>query len=445
MVHQHFMLVEPFTVLENVVLGVEGGFLLKAGLARARAELLRLGREYHLEVDLDARVGDLGVGQRQRVEILKALYRGADLLILDEPTAVLTPQEADHLFRILRALRAEGKTVVLITHKLREIREVTDVVTVMRQGRVVATLPTAGTTSEQLAELMVGRRVSLQRRQDARPARRGGPRGGRPHGRGRAGRGARQGRELRGAARRDRRDRRRRRQRPVGALRGARRHPPREVGADPLAGPGHHGRAHALSARDAPARALPRARGPPADGPRHPLLGPGERHPRLPRRVDLQPRAPAPPGRGRGELPSPGGGLRHPAHGRIPPHLGLLGRQPAEDRAGARARPEPGPPPRRPADARRGHRRDRVHPPAPRRAPRRREGDPPGLGRAGRDPGARRPHPGHARRAHRRGGAAGDRHRAGHRPHDGGRATGTRRRRGRCQTRPSATGRRPSE
>jgi general nucleoside transport system ATP-binding protein len=168
MVHQHFMLVEPFTVVENVVLGVEGGFLLKAGLARARAELERLGREYHLEVDLDARVGDLGVGQRQRVEILKALHRGADVLILDEPTAVLTPQEADHLFRILHALRSEGKTVVLITHKLREIREVTDRVTVMRQGRVVATLPTAETTAEQLAELMVGRRVSL--RVDKAPA-----------------------------------------------------------------------------------------------------------------------------------------------------------------------------------------------------------------------------------------------------------------------------------
>jgi general nucleoside transport system ATP-binding protein len=168
MVHQHFMLVESFTVLENVVLGVEGGFLLQPGLARARVELGRLGREYHLEVDLDARVGDLGVGQRQRVEILKALYRGADVLILDEPTAVLTPQEADHLFRILRALRGEGKTVVLITHKLREIREVTDVVTVMRQGRVVATLPTAETTSEQLAELMVGRRVNL--RVDKTPA-----------------------------------------------------------------------------------------------------------------------------------------------------------------------------------------------------------------------------------------------------------------------------------
>src|SRR5262245_62880299 len=137
MVHQHFMLVEPFTVLENVVLGVEGGFRLRRGLLRARAELARLGREYHLEVDPDARVADLGVGERQRVEILKALYRGADLLILDEPTAVLTPQEAQHLFRILAALRAEGKTIVLITHKLRELREATDVVTVMRQGATV--------------------------------------------------------------------------------------------------------------------------------------------------------------------------------------------------------------------------------------------------------------------------------------------------------------------
>jgi len=173
MVHQHFMLVEPFTVLENVVLGVEGAFRLGAGMNRARAELERLGREYHLEVDPDARVADLGVGQRQRVEILKALYRGADLLILDEPTAVLTPQEADHLFRILASLRSEGKTVLLITHKLREILEVTDVVTVMRQGHVVATLPTAETTPEQLAELMVGRKVSL--RVDKTPARPGEP------------------------------------------------------------------------------------------------------------------------------------------------------------------------------------------------------------------------------------------------------------------------------
>ena len=173
MVHQHFMLVESFTVLENIVLGVEGGFRLGAGMSRARAELARLGRDYHLEVDPDACIADLGVGQRQRVEILKALYRGADLLILDEPTAVLTPQEADHLFRILASLREEGKTVILITHKLREIREATDVVTVMRQGRVVATLPTAETTAEQLAELMVGRKVSLH--VDKAPSRPGEP------------------------------------------------------------------------------------------------------------------------------------------------------------------------------------------------------------------------------------------------------------------------------
>jgi general nucleoside transport system ATP-binding protein len=173
MVHQHFMLVEPFTVLENVVLGAEGGVRLDPALARARAALGRLGRDYHLEVDPDARVADLSVGQRQRVEILKALYRGADVLILDEPTAVLTPAEADHLFRILRSLRDEGKAVLLITHKLREIRAVTDVVTVMRHGRIVATLPTAETTAEQLAELMVGRAVSL--RVDKAPARPGEP------------------------------------------------------------------------------------------------------------------------------------------------------------------------------------------------------------------------------------------------------------------------------
>jgi ABC-type uncharacterized transport system ATPase subunit len=173
MVHQHFMLVEPFTVLENVVLGAEGGFRLEPALARTRAELERLGRDYHLEVDPDARVADLSVGQRQRVEILKALCRGADVLILDEPTAVLTPAEADHLFRILGSLRDEGKAVLLITHKLREIRAVTDVVTVMRQGRIVATLPTAETSAEQLAELMVGRAVSL--RVDKAPARPGEP------------------------------------------------------------------------------------------------------------------------------------------------------------------------------------------------------------------------------------------------------------------------------
>jgi simple sugar transport system ATP-binding protein len=171
MVHQHFMLVEPFTVLENLVLGREGGFGLAAGMRRARARLERLARDYHLEIDPDARVEHLGVGERQRLEILKALHRGADVLILDEPTAVLTPPEADHLFRILESLRHEGKTVILITHKLREVHDVTDVVTVMRGGRVVATLPTAETTPGQLAELMVGRTVSL--RVDTSPCRPG--------------------------------------------------------------------------------------------------------------------------------------------------------------------------------------------------------------------------------------------------------------------------------
>ena len=172
MVHQHFMLVDTFTVVENVILGAEGGALLASGTARARGELERLAREYALEVPPDARVGDLPVGLQQRVEILKALYRGADILILDEPTGTLTPQEADHLFRILRRLRAQGKTVILITHKLREIMAVTDRVSVMRGGRMVAHLETAATTIAELAELMVGRRVLLQvEKGPARPGR----------------------------------------------------------------------------------------------------------------------------------------------------------------------------------------------------------------------------------------------------------------------------------
>jgi len=162
MVHQHFMLVENFTVLENVMLGAEGGRLLRRGTAAARAELKRLERDYALEVDPDARVETLSVGLQQRVEILKALFRGADILILDEPTGVLTPAEADHLFRILRVLRDEGKTIILITHKLREIMAATDNVSVMRRGEIVATRATAATTVEELAELMVGRRVLLR-------------------------------------------------------------------------------------------------------------------------------------------------------------------------------------------------------------------------------------------------------------------------------------------
>ena len=162
MVHQHFMLVEPFTVLENVMLGAEGGMLLAAGRAAARAELERLGRDYGLTVRPDAVIADLPVGEQQRVEILKALFRHCDILILDEPTGVLTPQESDQLFEILRALNARGVTILLITHKLREILAITDTVSVMRQGEMIATLPTRSTNKEELAELMVGRKVRLE-------------------------------------------------------------------------------------------------------------------------------------------------------------------------------------------------------------------------------------------------------------------------------------------
>jgi ABC-type uncharacterized transport system ATPase subunit len=162
MVHQHFMLVDNFTVLENIMLGAEGGALLAKGIASARAELKRLENEYGLEVNPDALIEQLPVGLQQRVEILKAMYRGAEILILDEPTGVLTPAEADHLFRILKVLRDQGKTVVLITHKLREIMAITDTVSVMRRGEMVATRKTSETTVEELAELMVGRRVLLR-------------------------------------------------------------------------------------------------------------------------------------------------------------------------------------------------------------------------------------------------------------------------------------------
>jgi len=170
MVHQHFMLVETFTALETLVLGAEGGVRLEGGLARARAELARLSGAYGLEVPLDIPVADMAVGTRQRLEILKALVRGAELLILDEPTAVLTPQETAHLFRILRALRDQGRTVIVISHKLREIMALTDRVTVMRGGAVVAEVATADTSPDHLAELMVGRRVQTAvARAPARP------------------------------------------------------------------------------------------------------------------------------------------------------------------------------------------------------------------------------------------------------------------------------------
>ena len=162
MVHQHFMLVPPLSVLENVMLGAEGGALLARGAAAIRAQLAALAEEYALEVDCDATVGELSVGLQQRVEILKALVRGAEILVLDEPTAVLTPSEADQLFAMLRVLKSQNKTIIFITHKLREIMSLTDRVSVMRRGEMVATFQTSATSPPELADAMVGRKVILK-------------------------------------------------------------------------------------------------------------------------------------------------------------------------------------------------------------------------------------------------------------------------------------------
>ncbi len=162
MVHQHFMLVENFTVLENIVLGFEGEIVFGKNLEKAKIDLKNLCETYNLNVDLDSFISDLSVGFRQRVEILKSLYRGAEVFILDEPTGVLTPQEVDELFKILRSLKEEGKTIVLITHKLNEIMDLTSEVSVMRQGEVVGHTKTENTNREKLAEMMVGRSVLLR-------------------------------------------------------------------------------------------------------------------------------------------------------------------------------------------------------------------------------------------------------------------------------------------
>jgi len=157
MVHQHFMLVETMTVLENLMLGQERGPTLGAGVAAARATLAATARSHDAGLNPDAPVESLSVGQKQRVEIMKALHRGAEILILDEPTAVLTPIEVEALFVELRALARAGKTILLVTHKLKEVMAITDVVTVMRQGAVVAERETKRTTLAELAALMIGR------------------------------------------------------------------------------------------------------------------------------------------------------------------------------------------------------------------------------------------------------------------------------------------------
>ena len=170
MVHQHFMLVEAFTVAENIILGSE---LTKNGvldIARATREINELSERYGLAVNPSAKVADISVGAQQRVEILKTLYRGADILIFDEPTAVLTPSEIDELMAIMKNLVKEGKSIVLITHKLDEIRAVSDRVTVIRRGKSIETVEIAGATNADLAEMMVGRSVSFKtEKQEAQP------------------------------------------------------------------------------------------------------------------------------------------------------------------------------------------------------------------------------------------------------------------------------------
>jgi simple sugar transport system ATP-binding protein len=174
MVHQHFMLIPVMTVAENIVLATEprrGGVLLDYDGARRRVR--ELSERYGLAVDPDARVDRITVGQQQRVEILKALYRGAEILILDEPTAVLTPQEAQELFEIIRSLKSQGKSIIFISHKLHEVLEIADRITVLRRGVVVDTIPAAGATEEGLARMMVGRDVLL--RVDKQAAQAGDP------------------------------------------------------------------------------------------------------------------------------------------------------------------------------------------------------------------------------------------------------------------------------
>lgn len=171
MVHQHFKLVHNFTVLENVILGVESvqnGFL---EMEKAKAKVIELSKKYNLFIDPDRLISEITVGMQQRVEILKMLYRENDILIFDEPTAVLTPQEIDELMKIMKELSAEGKTILFITHKLNEIKAVAHRVSILRKGKKIDTVDVSSTSKETLSELMVGRKVQLEvNKEDAKPS-----------------------------------------------------------------------------------------------------------------------------------------------------------------------------------------------------------------------------------------------------------------------------------
>lgn len=167
MVHQHFMLVKKFSVLENIILGRETTRFGWIDQKRVRSEILALSQQYHLAIDPDAKVEDISVGMEQRVEILKTLYRGADILIFDEPTAVLTPQEIEELMHILKKLTKEGKSIILITHKLKEIKAVADRCTIIRRGKAIATVNVQDVDDQSLADMMVGRVVSFKTEKEA--------------------------------------------------------------------------------------------------------------------------------------------------------------------------------------------------------------------------------------------------------------------------------------
>ena len=161
MVFQHFMLVEPFTVAENIILGKEPKKYMFVDNKKAVEQVKKISEEYGLKVNPDSKISEISVGMQQRVEIIKTLYRGAEILILDEPTAVLTPQEVEEFFAILKLLKKQGKTIIIITHKLKEVMEISDRVSVMRKGQLIGSVMTKDTDEHKLAKMMVGRDISL--------------------------------------------------------------------------------------------------------------------------------------------------------------------------------------------------------------------------------------------------------------------------------------------
>ena len=164
MIHQHYKLIDVFTALENIVLGLKPGD--NNDMASARTRVNDICSRYGFEMDLDMKVYDMTVSQKQTLEIIKVLYRGADILILDEPTAVLTPQETERLFTIIRNMRNDGKAIVIITHKLNEVLEISDRVTILRKGHFIGTVNTKETNEKELTEMMVGEKITLDINRD---------------------------------------------------------------------------------------------------------------------------------------------------------------------------------------------------------------------------------------------------------------------------------------